>query len=99
MCGLTWCWCCLGQLADLEEIAAGGDLEGIQALLLQERLLKKLKEQQEQVMGVDLRGVGGGDPGAAAARKAAKETQGTAGTGNGGGSQGSGGRVKKLKEQ
>uniref|UniRef100_K1R4A2 Pericentriolar material 1 protein n=1 Tax=Magallana gigas TaxID=29159 RepID=K1R4A2_MAGGI len=36
-------------LADLEEIAAGGDLEGIQALLLQERLLRKLKEQQEQV--------------------------------------------------
>ncbi|XP_056010025.1 pericentriolar material 1 protein-like isoform X3 [Ostrea edulis] len=37
------------NFADLEEIAAGGDLEGIQALLLQERLLKKLKDQQEQM--------------------------------------------------
>lgn len=40
------------QFADLEEIAAGGDLEGIQALLLQERLLKKLKDQQEQVIRI-----------------------------------------------
>lgn len=40
------------DLADLEEIAAGGDLEGIQALLLQERLLRKLKEQQEQMQAL-----------------------------------------------
>ncbi|XP_062615320.1 pericentriolar material 1 protein-like isoform X1 [Saccostrea cucullata] len=39
-----------GVDADVEELAAaGGDVEGLQALLLQEKLLKKLKEQQEQM--------------------------------------------------